>query len=277
MIADTGKNHFHLLIVSNITIKKKINDFMEAVMFYLNFIKKAKIISIIVFVLFIGINFNLLAFNNSISLSQKVNNAISNDYYQNFYITANQKGIVKIEGQVNSLFDKYNIFDIVSKVHGVKGIEDFIYVNAPLLPNNIIRDGIEFNLYLDKSILEPNRIKVSVAGNGIVILRGTVSYRKEKLQAETVASWEKGATGIVNQIKVLPKKIALSSKNLRIVVHDVIRDNFPLDNKVRFIVKKGVVTLDGHSHDMWGLGQLPKDCYEIKGIKKVIDDIKPIA
>ncbi len=246
-------------------------------MFYLNIFKKTKIISMIIFALFIGINFNLLAFNNSMSLSQRVNNAISNYYYQSFYISANRKGIVKIEGQVNSLYDKYNIFDIASKVQGVKGIEDFISVNTQLLPADIIKDGIEFNLKLDKHILEPNRIKVMVVGNGIVILRGTVSYNKEKLQAETVASQEKGATGIVNQIKVLPKRIALSSKNLRVVVHDVIKDNFPLDKHVKFSVKKGVVTLDGHSHDMWGIDQLPKDCYEIKGVKKVINDIKPIA
>ena len=246
-------------------------------MFYLNIFKKAKIISMLIFALFIGINFNLLAYNNSMSLSQRVNNAISNNYYQNFYISANKKGIVKIEGQVNSLYDKYNIFDIASRVHGVKGIEDFISVTAPMLPDDIIKDGIEFNLNLDKSILEPNRIKVQVIGNGIVILRGTVSYKKEKLQAETVASWEKGATSIINQIRVLPKKIALSSKNLSVVVQDIIKDNFPLDKRVKFFVNKGVVTLDGHSHDTWGIDNLPKECYEIKGIKKVIDNIKPIA
>jgi len=246
-------------------------------MFYSKIINRTKISLFIILALFLGINFKLLAFNDSSSLSQRVTDAISNNYYQNFNITTEGKGIVRIEGQVNSLYDKYNIFDIVSGVPGVKGIDDFITVNAPLLPSDIIRDGIEFNLKLDKSILEPNRIKVNVVGDGIVILSGNVSYNSEKLQAETVASWEKGATGIVNEIKVLPRKIAFSSKNLRKVVHDVIRDDFPLDNHVRFSVRKGVVTLQGHTQDLWGIDHLPKDCYDIHGIKKVVDDIRPVA
>jgi osmotically-inducible protein OsmY len=246
-------------------------------MLHSKFVNRTRLSLIIILALFLGVNFKLLAFNDSSSLSQRVTNAISNNYYQNFNITTEGNGIVRIEGQVNSLYDKYNIFDIVSRVPGVKGIDDFITVNAPILPNGMIKDGIIFNLKLDNSILEPNRIKVNVVGDGIVILSGKVSYNSEKIQAETVASWEKGATGIVNQIKVLPRRIAYSSKNLRKVVHDVIKDDFPLDNHVHFSVKKGVVTLLGHTHDLWGINHLPKDCYEIKGIKKVVDDIRSVA
>jgi osmotically-inducible protein OsmY len=244
-------------------------------MFYLNILKRSLTISVLVLAIIAGINSSLLASNKSLSLSQKVSNAISNNYYQNFSVTANKKGIVKIEGQVKTLYNKYNIFDIASKVPGVKGIEDFISVNAPIRPKDFIKYGIENKIDLDNSILEPNRIKVNVAGNGLVILSGEVSYPEEKLEAETIASWQKGASGIINLIKVLPKKIATSNKNIRFVVHDIIKDDFPLDKSTRLSVNKGIVTINGHSDDIWGIDHLLKDCDKIEGVKKVIDDIKP--
>lgn len=244
-------------------------------MFCLNFLKRSLTILVLAFALIAGINSDMLAANKSLSLSQKVANAISNNYYQNFFITANKKGVVKIEGQVNTLYDKYNIFDIASEVPGVKDVEDFISVNTPIQPIDFIKYGIENEIYLDHSILEPNRIKVNVADNGLVILSGEVSYPKEKLEAETVASWQKGASGIINLIKVLPKKIAMSNKNIRSVAHDIIKDDFPLDTRTRLTINKGILTINGHSNDIWGIDHLSKDCYKLEGVKDVINDIKP--
>ncbi len=246
-------------------------------MFNLKLYKRIDTISILAIALIIGISSSIMALNKTNSLLQRVRNAISENYDQNFNISTNRKGIVKIEGSVNSLYNKYNIFDIVSKVPGVKGIDDFISVNASLIPNDIIRDRIKYNMTLDPSILEPNKIRVRVIANGLVVLRGTVSYPSEKLQAETVASWEKGATGIINLIKVLPKAKAESSKNIDMVVNDIIKEDFPLDKNIRLSVNKGDITLSGHSSDIWGIDHLTTDCYKVEGVKKVIDDIKPIA
>ncbi len=242
-------------------------------MFYIKTFKSLSIITILSVLLLLGANSNSFASAKSAALAQRVSNAISNQYYQNFNVSANSKGIVRIEGNVNTLYDKYNIFDIVEKVRGVKGINDFITVNTPMLPDDIVQAGIENELRIDKSILEPNRIKVHVV-NGIVVLSGTVSYYKEKLQAETVASWQKGATGIINQIKVLPVKSAVSDKNLSIIIKDIIKDRFPIDKKLHYLVKDGVVTLKGYSHNMWVTDHLQKDCLKIHGVKKVINDIK---
>ncbi len=246
-------------------------------MFNIKLYKRIEIISILAIALIIGISSSIMALNKTNSLAQRVSNAISENYNQNFNISANSKGIIRIEGTVNSLYDKYNIFDIVSKIPGVKGIDDFVSINAPLLPSDVIKDGIKYNLKLDPSILEPNRIRVNVTDNGLVILSGTVSYPREKLQAETVASWEKGATGIVNLIKVLPKTKAESGKNIKTVVNDIIKNDFPLDNHVRLSVNNGIVTLAGHSSDIWGIDHLPVDCYKLEGVKKVVNDIKPLA
>ncbi len=244
-------------------------------MFCSKLFKYVFIIPVLTLVLLLGLNTTALAFTNPSTLAQKVRNAISTQYLRNFYVTANSKGIVTIEGQVNRLYNKYNVFDIADRVKGVNGINDFIMVNAPMLPSNMIRDGIENNINIDNSIVEPNRIKVRVTNDGIAILSGTVSYKKEKLQAETVASWQKGVIGVVNDIRVLPHYAAVSNKNLKHIVKDVIKNNFSLNKRIHFTVNNGVVTLEGHSNNDWTLDNLKKDCLKIEGVKKVINDIKP--
>lgn len=244
-------------------------------MFCSKLFKYVYVIPVLTLVLLFGLSTTVLAFNIPSKLAQKVRNAISTQYMRNFYVTANNKGIVTIKGQVNRLYNKYNIFDIVDRVQGVKGINDFITVNAPVLPSKMIRDGIENNIDLDNAIIEPNRIKVRVTKDGIAILSGTVSYRREKLQSETVASWQKGVVGIINDIKVLPHYAAVSNKNLKHIVKDIIKDKFSLDKRIHFIVNNGIVTLEGHSNNDWTLDNLKKDCLKIEGVRKVINDIKP--
>ncbi len=244
-------------------------------MFCSKMFKYLYVIPVLTMLFLLVLNTPALASANSSALVQRVSNAISTQYQRNFYITADSKGIVTIEGQVNRLFNKYNIFDIVDKVKGVKGINDFITVNAPVLPSVVIRDAIENNINSDNAILEPNRIKVRVTNDGIVILNGTVSYKRERLQAETVASWQKGVTGIVNQIKVLPHYAAVSNRNVKHIVKDIIKDRFSIDKSIHFTVKNGVVTLEGHSNNDWTLNNLRKDCLKVEGVKKVINDIKP--
>lgn len=236
-------------------------------------IYKTVLIPVIFIIFFTGINSITFASNKSEALAQRVSDAIANHYDEYFDVSANNKGDVRIEGQVNSLYDKYNIFDIVERVRGVKGISDFISVDTPVLPDDIIKANLENELRLDKSILEPNRIKVQVT-NGIIILGGTVSYYREKLLAETIASWQKGAVGIVNQIKILPQKTAVSDWNLSIIIKNLLRDHFPLDKKIHYYVKDGIVTLTGYSHNMWVNDHLQKDCLKIEGVKKVINKIK---
>lgn len=211
--------------------------------------------------------------NNNNNLAQRVQNEISNYYDNLFNITATKNGDVRIEGRVNSLYDKLRIFDIISRVRGVKGIQDFVSVHTKMLPDDMIKSNLEDELRLDKSILEPNRIKVTVA-NGIVELNGTVSYYRERLMAETIASWQKGAKGIVDNLKVLPPKVAVSDENLRFILKDVLRYHFPIEKKVKFQVHNGVVTLSGYTHTLWAKNHIAKDFHRVKGVKDVINNIK---
>ncbi len=229
----------------------------------------------IIMLILISINSESYASNNSVKLSQRVQYALSKHFNNNFTVTSSNKGVVTIRGSVKRLYDRYRIFDIAEKVKGVKEIKDLVAVNTKSLPDDIIKANLMEDLRVDNSIMEPNRIKVAVS-NGVIKLSGTVSYPREKLLAETLASWQKGALGVVDQIKVLSPQAAESNRNMKILLGDILRYKFPLQSKkIRFTVHNGIVKVEGHTNSDWAKDHLVKDFSRIKGVKKLIDDLGP--
>lgn len=206
-------------------------------------------------------------------LADKVQASVSRYFDNNFVITATESGTVSIKGTVNSLYDKYRIFDIIDRVPGVKKIKDFVDINTPIVPDAMIKSHFIEELNLNRSILEPNRIKINV-DNGEIELNGTVSYYREKLMAESIASWQRGAKGIINNIKVLPPKIAVNDQNLKIILSDILKDHFPRETKVNFTVNKGIVDVAGYSHTLWAKDHIERDFRKVRGVKDVVNNIK---
>jgi len=108
------------------------------------------------------------------TIEDRVEDAIDNYYYGEFTVEGDGEGNVKIEGSVETLYDKYKVFDLASTVPGVRTITNNIVVNTPVLPDNIIENNIRDEMKLVSSIPEPDRISVEVT-NGIVFLEGTTS------------------------------------------------------------------------------------------------------
>ncbi|MEJ2617336.1 MAG: BON domain-containing protein [Ignavibacteriaceae bacterium] len=217
-----------------------------------------------------GLSFALTSNEN---LANKVENVINNHYNGNFDVTVDNNHFVTITGQVNTYFDKLKLFQIVSKIKGVRDIADNVTINAPILPDKIIQANIVNELDMVSSILEPNRISVSV-DNGEVILGGTVSFYREKLMAETVTSWEKGVKGISNNIKVLSPAKAVSDANLKIILQDILNDQFPVEKNVSFTVSKGIVDINGTVDILYAKRRIQDEFSSIIGIKKVINNLK---
>ena len=217
-------------------------------------------------------NPNLHALSKPDMLSQRVKNALTYHLNNHLSVTSSNGGIITIEGTVKRLYDKYRIFDIAEKVKGVKGIRDLVAVNTRTLPDDMIKANLLEDIRVDNSILEPNRINVAVS-NGLIQLRGTVSYPREKLLAATLASWQRGALGIVNRIKVLSPKAAESNKNMKILLGDVLKDKFPLQSNLQVTVHNGIVKIKGYADSSWAKYHLTKDFSRIKGVKKIINDI----
>ena len=230
------------------------------------------ILILISFVMFGAIN-SLSAKTSSNKIKSEIEAVLSSYYPDEFDINVNPAGNVTIRGTVNTLYDKLNIYDLISRVKGVTGIDDFLEINTPVLPDDVIKANIEESIKNNSVILEPDNIKVHVS-EGLVILTGTVSYQKEKQMAESIAAWDDGVKGIDNQIHVLPVKIEKSDKNILSVLNEILKDDFPLmANKVNIQVKNGNVTVTGMANNLWEKNNLPKVFYKVLGVKSVVENL----
>ena len=218
--------------------------------------------------IYAGNNFDMP--NNS-KLKEEVTDHIGRYYLEQFDVSAND-GVVTINGQVNSLNDKYRIFDIVSRIPGVKDIKDMVVVNAADVPDQIIKQSTEETIHDATSIMEPDRIKVSV-DNGIIFLNGTISYYREKKAAESIATWQKGAEGVVDNLKVLSHKADVSDANLRIILNEIITKEFPLAKNVNISVNNGIASISGEIPRLSDKYSIEEDFYPVLGIKGVIDNL----
>ena len=217
-----------------------------------------------------------LVFSNDVAkgLAEKVRSKINNSYIaDNFQITSTNNGRVEIKGEVKTLYDRLNIFDLVAKVPGVKEITDDLIVQSPILPDKVIEANIISEIKLVKSILEPDRIHVHV-DKGDVILTGEVSFYREKLLAETVASWQAGVKSISNEIKVLSSNKAVSDDNLKVELGEILKNQFPLSNELTFEIKNGIVTLNGKAYSLWDKRHIAKEFSGVIGVKQVINNLK---
>ena len=217
-----------------------------------------------------------LAFPNDVAkgLAEKVRSKINNSYIaDNFQITSTNNGRVEIKGEVKTLYDRLNIFDLVAKVPGVKEITDDLIVQSPILPDKVIEANIISEIKLVKSILEPDRIHVHV-DKGDVILTGEVSFYREKLLAETVASWQEGVKSISNEINVLSSNKAASDDNLKVELSEILKNHFPINNELTFEVKNGIVTLSGMAYTLWDKEHIAKEFSGVMGVKQEINNLK---
>ncbi|MFZ0455540.1 MAG: BON domain-containing protein [Ignavibacteriaceae bacterium] len=232
-------------------------------------------IPILILGLFISTS-NLYAGNNFVmpnndQLKQEAIDHIGRYYIEQFDVSVNN-GVVTVNGQVNSLNDKYRIFDIVSRIPGVKDIKDMIVVNAADVPDQIIKQNTEQTIHDATSIMEPDRIKVSV-DNGIIFLNGTVSYYREKQAAKSIATWQKGAEGVVDNLKVLSHKADISDANLQIILNEIIAKEFPLAKNVNISVNSGIASISGEVPRLSDKYSIEEDFYPVLGIKGVIDNL----
>ena len=234
------------------------------------YISKVMFLASILFLITAGKNYSQV---NTDKIVSNVEDKIGNYYTETFQITANKEGVIKIEGEVGTLFDKLKIGELASQVKGVKAINNEIDVQTSLLPDDEIKNNIEEDLQRNNVILEPERIKVDVK-NRVVHLSGTVSYFREKLMAQSVASWEDGVIGMTSDITVLSPVTAKSDANLKEIILDLIAKNFPLEKNVKFEINNGVVDLYGTVTDLYAKDHISEDIQHIIGVKNVINEIK---
>ena len=205
-------------------------------------------------------------------LVEAVQQKISNYYPENnISVKARENGKIQLKGTVNVLYDKLKIFEVVSGVKGVHYIENNILVDTNTLPDNVILANIKSELNLVKSISEPDLLDITVS-NGIVFLKGEVRFQRESIVAESVASWQEGVKGIINELQVMPIMEAISDVTLNATINDLLQNQFGLE-QVLFNVKSGHVTLDGNVRNLWTKYHIEKEIRRIVGITKVTNNL----
>ncbi|HCY74713.1 MAG TPA: hypothetical protein DHV28_02240 [Ignavibacteriales bacterium] len=206
-------------------------------------------------------------------LEKNIEKTIGNYYLEPFNISADQKGIITVKGDVETLFDKLKIEELISQVQGVTSIKDEIKVKAELMPDNEIKSNIENELQRNNAILEPEKIKVEVH-NGAVNLSGTVSYFREKLLAQSIASWQDGVTDMTSKIIVMSPAAARSDDNLKEIINDLLRKDFSLENNIKFNISNGVVDIIGSTNNLYAKNHIQEEIQHIIGVKNTINEIK---
>jgi osmotically-inducible protein OsmY len=207
------------------------------------------------------------------NLVDRVNSALGTQYIQTFDVTEPEEGTILIEGEVETLYDKYQIFEIVAQVPGVEKVIPNVRVDTEMLPDDIIENNIRDELNLVSLIKEPDQINIKV-NNGEVILSGKVSFYREKIMAKTVASWQEGVTAVINNIELLPAEKAFSDENLSDILQTILEDRFPTEDNVKFTVEDRIVTLSGKTQDLWARNQIEDAFASVIGIKAVDNNIK---
>ena len=205
-------------------------------------------------------------------LQDKVLQKISGYYPNEFDVTADQNGVINVNGEVSTLFDKLKVAELISQVKGVSKINNNIEVETETTADDEIKANIEYELKLNSVILEPEKINVEVK-NGVVNLSGTVSSFREKLMAQTIASWQNGVTDMKSNITVLSPAAARSDNNLRAIIKDILKDRFGLEDHVKFNVNNGVVDLLGSTKSLYAKDKIGEEVQQIVGVKKVLNEL----
>ncbi len=207
-------------------------------------------------------------------LESRVRSALDPYAMHHLSVSADENGTVTIQGIVDALYDRLDIFQIVSQVNGVKKIKDLVEVNTPLTPDESIKTNVVRTIKDNSVILEPDKITVTV-DDGLVVLDGTVSYPKEKVMATTVASWQDGVKGVENRIQVLPSQEARSDENIKSVLDEIVKNHFPLvSGTVSIAVADGNVTVDGKVQRLWEKVNLKEEFLQVVGVKSVVENLE---
>jgi len=234
-----------------------------------NIVKNLKTLFSIIFIITAQISYSQVDANR---LVKKAEDMVGSYYTEIFNISSNQNGTITVKGEVETLFDKLKIGELISWVEGVKNVNNEIEVRTALLPDGIIKENINEEFQRKNVILEPEKINVTVK-DGTVHLSGTVNNFKEKLIAQSIASWQNGVTGMTVDLDVLSPAKATSDENLREISSDILKRDFSLERDIKIKVNNGEVYLSGKARSLYAQNHIPKKIQNVPRVKNVINEI----
>lgn len=218
----------------------------------------------------------LFAASPTRTLDHEIEGALSR-YYEGVPVRVEVKapGEVVLKGEVSTLADEYDIYEIASRVKGVKKVAVEIKVLPPEpMTDQQIKNQIVDGLRINSRILAPEDIAVNV-NEGMVTLAGKVQTFKEMEAAEKVTVYQDGVKGMENNIQVLAKTSKpMSDQDIQALVNATIEDHFPLaKDKVKASVTAGRVSLSGTVGTLWEKDNIPREVKRVIGVTGVTSSL----
>lgn len=181
------------------------------------------------------------------------------------------EGVVTLEGQVDSLAQRWAVERAVRRVAGVTAVNNDLVV---LPPRNLSRTDAEIADAV-KTVLAwtanlPGGISCSVE-NGWVTLEGAVGFRFQKHAAENAVRRLIGVRGVSNDIVVATAEAA---QDIKQAIGNAIRRrvDHPVDIEVAF--DDGTVTLRGTAHSWAERREAEESAQLAAGVRTVIDEVR---
>jgi len=209
---------------------------------------------------------------NTKQIEKEADRKVSAYYAETFKYSADKTGVITVEGETNTLYDKLRIGDLIAQVENVSGINNKIAVITQRTADGMIKANIENELQTNNVILEPEKIIVKV-NNGVANISGKVSYFREKLMAQSIASWQDGVTDMTSNLIVLSPAAARSDDNLKEIINDILNNHFSLEVNVKFGVNKGIVNLYGLVNSIYAKDHIQEEIQHVIGVKEVVNEI----
>jgi len=181
------------------------------------------------------------------------------------------EGVVTLEGEVDSLAQRWAVERAVRRVAGVTDVNNDLVVVPPAnlsRTDDQIENAVQTVLAWTATI--PGGINATVGG-GWVTLEGTVGFRFQKQAAENAVRQLIGVRGVENKLVVATAEAA---QDIKMAIGDAIRRraDHPVDIEVAF--DDGTVTLRGTVHSWAERRDAEESARLALGVRDVVDELR---
>lgn len=194
----------------------------------------------------------------------------------NITISVRDDGIVVLGGKVKSYTEKYLAANAVKKLERVKGVANELMVDLAIGYKRNDTDIVESALSTLKwtMFVPHDRIKVAVS-SGHITLSGDVDSYFQAQRAEKAVRDLYGATGVTNELKVIPTtKINISASEVKEKIIQEFERSARIDAKnIRVEVDGSKVTLKGNIRNLDEDTEAKRAAWSVPGVSSVIDNL----
>ena len=180
-----------------------------------------------------------------------------------------KNGVVELDGQVGSYYEKWAAERAALRVASVKAIAGEIKVE---LPSSAVRTDEDIartaKNHLDWDYSVPETVKVQVS-DGWLTLKGTVEWQYQREEAEKTVRPLVGVKGVFNEITVTPKA---NATDVKVKIESALKRSAETDAKhIRVETSDGKVTLRGTVNSWAERADAERAAWAAPGVTRVED------